>query len=374
MRETLNSAEPLARLHALWVLDGLNALDRATVLQGLADSDPRVAAAAVRLSEKFLAGAGDAELLAKTISLLSRPEPAVHLQLALTLSGVRAPEATAALHTLLEKYGQQPFLVDAIVSGLAGRETDFIETVATETARESAPAARAIVLAASCVFKAGNPAQIDRLLNFINGTFHPGWARLAALDGLARFIPHTKEGHFLVISLPAEPKPLLALGARAAGDPAGAKAAELLPHLKWPGKPGTAVAAIALTSEQQALFNEGRANFATICAVCHQPSGQGQSGLAPPLVNSRWVQGDPRALARIVLQGRATENMIMPSLKALDDRMLASILTYIRQSWGHNSPPIGPEVIAQARKETAGREEPWSEAELNELFPESGTK
>jgi mono/diheme cytochrome c family protein len=365
--------EPLARLHALWTLEGTAALDVAILEKCLGDSDPRVVAAAVRLSEKFLAN--DAALQAKVIALLAPlPAPAVRLQLALTLGGVRTPEATAALHTLLRDAGDQPYIVDAIVSGLAGREMDFIEKVATETAPESKAATRAIVLAASCVFKAGEAASIQRLDNFINAVRHPLWARLAALDGLERYIPHNKERKLLMASLPVEPKALQAVAARKANDPAGGRADELLAHLKWPGKPGTTTAAIALTPEQQALFNEGRTNFANICAVCHQPNGQGQSGLAPALVNSRWVQGDPRALARIVLQGRATENLIMPSLKGLDDRMLASILTYIRQSWGHNSPPIGPEVIAQARKETAGREEPWSETELNELFPEAPAK
>ena len=56
-----------------------------------------------------------------------------------------------------------------------------------------------------------------------------------------------------------------------------------------------------LTAEEQSLFEKGKTQYATLCAACHQPTGQGLAGLAPSLVYSRWVLGDPRVLARIVL-------------------------------------------------------------------------
>lgn len=48
------SSIPLARLHALWTLDGLKALDEETVLRALRDKFPRIREHAVRLSEAFL--------------------------------------------------------------------------------------------------------------------------------------------------------------------------------------------------------------------------------------------------------------------------------------------------------------------------------
>ncbi|MES1168721.1 MAG: hypothetical protein ABUL61_06085, partial [Oleiharenicola lentus] len=71
-----------------------------------------------------------------------------------------------------------------------------------------------------------------------------------------------------------------------------------------------------------------------------------------------------RALARIVLQGKLSENLVMPSLQVLDDESLAGVLTFVRRSWGHGYDPVAPAVIAQARKETAGRAEPWTEKDL----------
>ena len=170
----------------------------------------------------------------------------------------------------------------------------------------------------------------------------------------------------LVGALPAEPKALVALAERK-DDPDAATAAELLKQLKWPGKPGTSNAR-ALTADEQQLFDKGKVQFATLCAACHQANGQGLAGLAPSLVYSRWVLGDPRVLARIVLCGKAQENMIMPPWKgALDDEAIASVLTFIRRSWGQEADPVTVATVTEARAATAKRDEPWSDQDLDAL-------
>jgi hypothetical protein len=58
-------------------------------------------------------------------------------------------------------------------------------------------------------------------------------------------------------------------------------------------------------------------------------------------------------------------NNAMPAQEAmLSDVKIASILTYVRASFGNSSPPVSPEVVAEARKEHAARTTPWTEAEL----------
>jgi mono/diheme cytochrome c family protein len=116
------------------------------------------------------------------------------------------------------------------------------------------------------------------------------------------------------------------------------------------------------------LFNRGKTQFATLCAACHQPEGQGLAGLAPALVNSRWALADERIAARIVLAGKARENLVMPGLRAvLDDEAIAAVLTFVRNSWGNAGGAVSPVVVAEARAATAKREEPFSEPELGAL-------
>ncbi len=75
----LKNADPLARVHALWTLEGLGLADAALVSQALADKHPRVRENALRLTESvFLAG--DKSLEPKVKELANDPDPNVVLQ------------------------------------------------------------------------------------------------------------------------------------------------------------------------------------------------------------------------------------------------------------------------------------------------------
>jgi mono/diheme cytochrome c family protein len=295
------------------------------------------------------------------------------LQLALTLPALRTAAADEALRALVTNVGEQPFLADAVVSGLAGREEEFVEVLARDP-RAVGQAGDVVRFAVSAVLKSGEPARIERVLK-LAGPDAPEWVRETALGGVRHFLPRAPDGKTQPGELPIEPKPLVALAAR--GDTEHGEIAQLLLRdLRWPGKPGMdATAARALTPAEQVRFETGKAQFAALCAACHQPNGQGLPGLAPSLLYSKWVLGEPEILARIVLQGKVRENSVMPPWKAaLNDEAIASVLTFLRRSWGHGAEPVKPEIVAAARAATARREEPFSDAELELLRETSGTR
>ena len=376
-KAALDSARPgTSRLHALWALEGVgDVLDRATVMAALGDKDPRVAAAAVRLSETFVrpkssdADVGVSSEMVKRLAgmVKTRAEPEVRLQLALTLGESRSEAAELALRDLVIEAGRQPYLADAVVSGMGGRENDLIELL-LRSSKSAARAGEVLRYAVSAILKSGDAARIERVMGIIGADMTPEWARIPMLAGVRHFLPKSPDGRPFPGNLPAEPKPLVALAARK-DSPAAPIATQLLTQLKWPGKPGAAAAAAKpLSTSEQAQFEKGKAQFAALCAACHQPNGQGLAGLAPSLVYSRWVLGDPRILARIVLNGKVQENLVMPPWKAaLDDQSVAAVLTFVRRSWGHGAEPVSPAVVAEARKETASRDEPFSDADLEEL-------
>jgi len=111
------------------------------------------------------------------------------------------------------------------------------------------------------------------------------------------------------------------------------------------------------------------------CISCHQASGEGIAGQYPPLNQSRWVLGDDRILARILLNGLngpievrgVTYNAQMPAWKQLSDRDIAAALTYIRSAWGNDAPPVAEETLASVRAETASKSGAYSAAELDAL-------
>ena len=78
-----DSELPLARLHALWTLEGLDALEAALVRSALRDDDPRIREHALRLAEGFLPKLGNA-----VTARLVETDPRVRFQLALTLGKI----------------------------------------------------------------------------------------------------------------------------------------------------------------------------------------------------------------------------------------------------------------------------------------------
>ena len=364
----LSVPEPLARMHALWALEGreADALNPEIVSRALEDKDPRVVVAALRASERYLKKGDDA--LMKRVAALtkSNAEPGVRLQLALTLGEAKSATAIAALRDLVMAAGRQPYLADAVVSGCVGRENDLVEAL-VRTPAASQESGDVLRFATSAILKSGDAPRIERVLGIIGSEVTADWARIPMLAGVRHFLPKSPDGKAFSGKLPAEPAPLIALAAKA-GSAAAPIAKQLLSQLQWPGKPGGASAARPLTADEQTLFEKGNTQFTAACVACHQPNGQGLAGLAPSLVYSKWVLGDPRLVARIVLNGKATANLVMPPWKAtLDDEAVAGVLTFIRRSWGNDADPITVAHVADARRETAGREVPLSEEDLLQM-------
>ncbi len=355
-------APAYSRIHALWTLEGANGLDRDTIVAALNDPDATVCAAAIRVSEPLLAK-GDDDLLNRVAQLHPEADAPyeVILQQSLSLGASKNPRAVDALFALACRgaFSIRAYIAESMVSGLAGRETDFVALALTHADRETANPVT--FLAAACVWRSGQADQIARLDGLLGAPSAPVSAAYTLVSSIRQAIPRQSDGKLLSLHLPVTPTALVNL-ANVDSDN-GRLAKDSLGHLSWPGHDNEAKAA-PLTAEQQVLFEKGREIFTTICAGCHQPNGQGLKGLAPSLVTSKWVAGNERAVARIVLQGKLSENLVMPSLQALDDESLAGVLTFVRRSWGHPYDPVAPSVIAQARKETASRAEPWTDKEL----------
>jgi mono/diheme cytochrome c family protein len=289
----------------------------------------------------------------------------VILQQALSLGESASPKKHDAMSKLAEIHGQQRFIADAIASGLAGEEEEFVrKLVHRESAENATPVIAACVAA---VIQSGNATRITSVLNYLAESTTPSWAKTAIFEGVDKFIPRRADRERVAGRLPAAPSALLLL-AEQVGTHEGKRAAELLQYLRWPGKPGEPEQASKLGAAQGKLFEHGRAQYAALCASCHQPEGQGLAGLAPALVNSRWVLGSPELAASIVLCGKMDDGKIMPALKGvLDDVAIADVLTFIRNSWGHSATPVDAQTVAKVRADTAERTEPFTEAELVEL-------
>jgi mono/diheme cytochrome c family protein len=138
-------------------------------------------------------------------------------------------------------------------------------------------------------------------------------------------------------------------------------------RLTWPGLARSAPAVAPLTREERARYAAGQKQYLATCSGCHQARGTGLPGVAKPLVGSQWVLGNPARLIRIVLQGKEGAMLMPPIGASLTDDQLASVLTYVRRSWGNTASAIAPEAVHDIRAETRGRTKPWTEEELRRV-------
>jgi glucose/arabinose dehydrogenase/mono/diheme cytochrome c family protein len=360
------TTDPLARVHALWTLHGLDMLDWDLVQHSLEDADVQVAIAAARVSESFIA-ADSKRVVQALAARASAGELAFQRQAALSIGQVKDSIGDDLLMQLSREVGARPYMADAIASSLSGRELKFITDLLRGDQRREAHSnvVPLITSLTAAVLQSGKADEMEQLLSYLNrDDAQDAWLQVAILEGVERFIPGEPPKE-RVAFLPAEPKALIAYSKRETEHAGRAQAA--LEYLRWTGQeidPGRAM--VSLTPEQQQLFDKGKAAYVT-CAACHQPNGQGMAGLAPPLVGSRWVTGGIDALARIVLNGKTSGEMAMPPLRSLDDETIAAILTYIRRSWGHQSDPVSASQVQWVRGQTQSRSEPWTETELQSM-------
>ena len=90
----------------------------------------------------------------------------------------------------------------------------------------------------------------------------------------------------------------------------------------------------------------GEQIYASVCLSCHQATGQGLTGVYPPLAGSEWPVKEPSIPIRIVLHGLMGEievagvkynNVMSPQGMLLKDQEIANVLNYVRSSWGNKA-------------------------------------
>ncbi len=125
------------------------------------------------------------------------------------------------------------------------------------------------------------------------------------------------------------------------------------------------------------LMVQGQSVYAS-CASCHGQNGEGAADSVPPLVGAELVTGSSARAIAIVLNGMKGPVAVkgknyVAVMQAygkgvpLSDVEIASVLTYIRGSWGNSAAPVTVAAVAAARTEHKARTSQWSAAELQAL-------
>lgn len=381
------SENPKAKIHALWTLHGMNAIDKDTIRTALNSNHPQVLIHAMRTGEHFVTNndksksgihsaiynaAKDTSLPVKLQAIYSLAEGNTSstplLEHMLTIAGVDISNA---------------YIRDAILSGLNTHElnalTTFINARNNKDSNSSVKGIDSLLKELGrMILTARDQKQITELLESLNTHLKTSPEMVTTvLDGI--FSTAGKKGPkpvkldkapSLITTLLKSDEPKL----KAAGE-------KLKTFLTYPGgmlaknnEPRP------LTEDEKKLYEIGKGFYSITCMACHQTHGGGQLGMAPTLIETDWVNGSEERLVRIILQGMQGPvtiddqewNLVMPPHGVnpiLNDERIAGILTYIRRSWGNEADPVKPETVTRIRNATKDRQLPWTAKELLELKP-----
>lgn len=87
---------------------------------------------------------------------------------------------------------------------------------------------------------------------------------------------------------------------------------------------------------KEELMALGEQVYMANCAACHQPTGEGLSGVFPALKGSPMVIGDIKGHIDILLKGSPGTAM-QSFAKQLSIKQIAAVITYKRNAWGNDT-------------------------------------
>jgi mono/diheme cytochrome c family protein/glucose/arabinose dehydrogenase len=412
------------RLHALWTLDGIDAIEPATVARALEDGSRDVRAAAVRLAERWL-GRPNHPLRAAVLKRLQDTDWAVRRQLAASLGALPAGERDAAIVSLLDAHADDPVTLDAALSGLRGGEAAVLERLMRTPRLRSGEAggrqtperqAASITMLAATIVRRAQESRIQDLFAWIADGSRNDWQRSALLRGVevallgvtmpgtpaprvapaettvpapcptcpgGRAGPGGAYAYTRPDAPPAEPgasvggrggarlqliREPVALTGLATRDQLAPRVSVVLARVSWPGKAGESAPLPPLTFEEQRRFEAGHEIYRNVCQACHQPDGRGEDRRAPSLVGAALTLAPAEIPTRILLNGKEGAFGLMPPIGSkLSDEQIANVLTYVRREWGQTATPVDADTVKSVRALSIGRSRPWTDDELMKL-------
>ena len=131
------------------------------------------------------------------------------------------------------------------------------------------------------------------------------------------------------------------------------------------------------------MIQTGEQLYFQHCTSCHGADGQGvkvpgtEQYLAPSLVDSKRVHGDPGQLIPLFfhglmgpIEGKTYQAGYMAPAKTFgierEDR-LADLLTYLRYAWGKEGTLVDKNAVSGIRRKHDKRTTPWTDEELKKL-------
>lgn len=183
-----NAADPLARLHSLWTLEGLDELTPALIGQALKDSEAGVRENAIRLAELHL---GDSPELGRALlPLQTDSDVKVRYQLLCTLGFLDTPAAAEARKNILFRDMDDSWVQIAALSASSSQSLPLLSDILKNFGQDPAAYSSMTLRLAAMIGAAGKPQNI-RTLILQASKGDDGW-QAPVLEGLAQGLERNK--------------------------------------------------------------------------------------------------------------------------------------------------------------------------------------
>jgi mono/diheme cytochrome c family protein len=343
----------LTRSHALWTLQGMQALSVEFIRQRLQqEAHAKVLAQLIRLSENH---AAEPAIFESWQALALRPEREIRWQLACSLGESLHPASMHLMVGLLAADPADEILRQSVISGLANRETEFFQFLSRTPAFEQPNKNHLALfrLLGTCVARGADFTQLEQAWKRCQRYRH-NWIAREFLQGMIAGLPKKPDNPRYRFKQ-RRPEALLAL-MTSENLELGQLAQKVAAPFRWNFNPENAELN-KLPMPHRASIARGKTTFALACSPCHQNDGLGLAGLAPPLADSEWLNRSDAELANIALFGLSGEiqvkgqnwNLTMPGWAHLPDQQLADVLTYVLHQWGPEARHVLSTTVQKAR-------------------------
>jgi hypothetical protein len=182
------SQDPRFRLHAIYVLEGMNVLDAEIVKKAMKDPADGVRENAAILSERF------PQCLPQLKEMVNDSSMRVALQATLSLGEFNDPSLTSVYVKVLERHGESSWFRTAVLSSPTGSSTDFLNALSHKGSFFNNPAPWKLQFLHDFAVVAGarnQKAQITALLETIPSANSETW-QPAVVKGLTKGLENSK--------------------------------------------------------------------------------------------------------------------------------------------------------------------------------------
>jgi len=118
--------------------------------------------------------------------------------------------------------------------------------------------------------------------------------------------------------------------------------------------------AVSAAPDKASLMKRGQAIYNEYCKTCHQANGQGLGTVYPPLAKSDYLKNTPMPQiikevvngksGKLKVNGKEYNGVMAPLPKKYTDDDIASVITYVYNSFGNSGPVVSTADVKKHKK------------------------